>query len=139
MRSTLALALAALGLGACAAQPYPPIGGPPVEQPAALQGSWSVMAVNGRATPRSDAYFMRFDNGRISAKFGCNGMGGTYRIDRGLLVVSDLAQTLIGCPEPSATFEQQGAAVLGLPMQMRWDGPSRLVLASGAGTIALAR
>lgn len=140
VRAILLPALAILSACGIAQPPPPPLPGPQIVQPGGLAGSrWRVTAVNGRATPAAGDYVMRFEEVQLGARFGCNHMGGRYRVERGLLVVHDLAQTLIGCPEPSASFEATAGAVMREPMQMRWDGPDRLTLASRGGTIALAR
>jgi heat shock protein HslJ len=123
-------AATALFLFACAAPPPPPI--------ADLTGTdWRVVSVNGRATPNND-YSMRFGaGGAFGAKLGCNSMGGEYRLTGGTLVVKDLNQTLIGCPEPSATFEQEGSAILRQPMQVAFTSNERMSLSNAAGSIAL--
>lgn len=42
---------------------------------------WRVTAINGQATPPVDAYSMIFHaNGGLAARFGCNLIGGTYRV-----------------------------------------------------------
>jgi heat shock protein HslJ len=108
--------------------------------PASLAGShWRVAAVNSRPTPVGGEYYVRFDNGAIGAKFGCNGMGGGYEQSANVVVVSDLSQTLIGCPEPSAGFEREGSAILRAPMTMNWAGGDRLTLTNPAGRIELQR
>ena len=138
MRAMLVAAAATL-VCACAAVP-PSAPGAPIGHPAALAGTnWRVTAVNGGPTPATSDYFLRFEQDRIGAKFGCNGMGGSYAVVNGLLQVGNLTSTLIGCPEPSATFEQQGAAVLGQPMQVTAPGPDTRLLTSSAGTITLVR
>lgn len=107
---------------------------------ASLDGThWRVALINGRATPATDAYRMQFDEGRIGGRFGCNHFGGPYRIEGRVLVAGDVASTLIGCPEPSASFEMQGFTVLRQPMRMDWPVPQRLVLSNPAGSIALER
>ena len=122
--------LTALALGACAAPPPPPL--------ADLTGTdWRVVSVNGRPTPSSD-YSMRFGaGGAFGAKFGCNAMGGEYRMTGGTLTVRNLNQTLIGCPEPSATFEREGSAILQQPMQVAFTSNERMSLTNPAGSIAL--
>lgn len=127
-----------VALTASCAVPAPPPG-PPAEGVAVLTNNpWRVAAVNGQATPALGEYFMRFGtDGRVSAKFGCNGMGGHYRIERRLLVVRDLAQTLMGCGPPAGTFEQQGSAILGLPMAIALTSNERLMLSNERGSIAL--
>jgi len=126
----LVAAAAALLLHACAAPPPPPL--------ADLTGTdWRVVSVNGRPTPSSD-YSMRFGaDGAFGAKFGCNAMGGEYRLTGGTLTVRNLNQTLIGCPEPSATFEREGSAILQQPMQIAFTSNERMSLTNPAGSIAL--
>ena len=120
----------AFALGACAAPPPPPL--------ADLTGTdWRVVSVNGGPTPSSD-YSMRFGaGGAFGAKFGCNAMGGEYRMTGGTLTVRNLNQTLIGCPEPSATFEREGSAILQQPMQVAFTSNERMSLTNAAGSIAL--
>ncbi len=100
--------------------------------------SWRVVAVNGRTTPAEGDYSMRFDrSGAVGARFGCNSMGGQYRLTSDLLTVSNLASTLMGCPEPAATFEREGSAVLGQPMRIAFTSNDRMFLSNGAGSIAV--
>ena len=102
--------------------------------------SWRVAAVNSRLTPAAGNYSITFEaTGGIGARFGCNHMGGNYRLAGSTLTVSNLAQTLMGCPEPSASFESQGAAVLGRPMQVSFSSHQRMSLSNEAGSIALDR
>ena len=122
--------LAALALHACAAPP------PPLAELAGTQ--WRVVMINGRQTPSTGDYSMRFEaDGRMGARFGCNLMGGPYRMVGGTLTISDLSQTLIGCPEPAASFESQASAVLSRPMQVAFSSNERMSLSNDAGSIAL--
>jgi heat shock protein HslJ len=112
---------------------------PPPPSPLADLGGtdWHVALVNGRQTPTTGDYSLHFGrDGRFGARFGCNSMGGTYQIVGGTLIVSNLAQTLMGCPDPAASFESQGAAVLGQPMQIAFTSNERLSLSNAAGSIA---
>lgn len=130
-RLTLAFALLAAVPG-CAPVPAPT----PITD---LSGtSWRVVVVNGRATPATGDYSIRFDaRGGLGARFGCNSMGGQYRLTSDLLTVSNLASTLMGCPEPAATFEREGSAVLGQPMRIAFSSNDRMFLSNDAGSIAL--
>lgn len=101
--------------------------------------SWTVTAVNGRPTPGGAEYFVQFADSRLGAKFGCNSIGGPYRQNGDHLSVGSLEQTLIGCPEPSATFERDGSAVLRSNMRVERIGGERMRLVSEAGTIDLKR
>jgi heat shock protein HslJ len=118
---------------------YAGCGGDPVA-PSSLAGSqWRVTSVNGRATPTTGDYSLRFERDTLGARFGCNHMGGSYRQAANVIHSWGVSQTLIGCPEPSATFERQGAAILGQPMTMSWIGGDRLTLSNAAGSIELRR
>lgn len=99
--------------------------------------SWSVVAVNARATPRNPSYFLRFEDRSLSAKFGCNSMGGDYRLNGDHLSVEFLMQTLISCPDPAARFESEGGAVLRSNMRVERPDGRRMRLVSEAGSIDL--
>ena len=124
-------AIGLLCLGAACATASAPL--------ADLSGTaWHVVSVNGHPTPADGDYALRFDqSGGIGARFGCNSMGGRYRVTAGTLTVSDLAQTLMGCPNPAGAFERDGGAVLGQPMQMAFTSNERLSLSNAAGAIVL--
>ena len=124
-------ALLGLALTGCAAPAPPPL--------ADLSGtSWRIVLVNGRQTPATGDYSMRFDaNGGVGARFGCNSMGGRYRMVGGTLIVNDLVSTLMACSEPAAGFEAQGSAVLRQPMQVSFTSNERMGLTNAAGSIAL--
>jgi heat shock protein HslJ len=132
------IAAFALGLCACAA---------PAPEPALTVAgtAWQVQSVNGRQVPAQGDYSVRFDaSGNLGARFGCNAMGGHYAIAGSTLQVSDVMQTLMGCPEPAATFESQGSAILRSPMQMSPSASDRapyeyLSLKNEAGEIILMR
>ena len=99
--------------------------------------SWRVVAVNGRTVPANGDYSMRFDRGGVGARFGCNSMGGHYRVMGETLVVSNLASTLMGCPEPAGTIEREASLILGQPMRMSFTSNDRLGLSNAAGSISL--
>ena len=120
-----------LSTGACVATPPPPI--------AELAGTkWHVVSVNGRQTPSKGDYSIRFGaDSTFGARFGCNAMGGDFRIAGGTLTVEHLISTLMACGEPAAGFESQGSAVLQLPMQVAFAPNGRMNLSNSAGSIAL--
>jgi heat shock protein HslJ len=137
-RSQVVCVLFGLTLSACAIAAPPP-------SPAVAGTAWQVHSVNGRQPPATGDYSVRFEgNGSLGARFGCNSMGGHYSISRTTLQVSDLVQTLMGCPEPAATFESQASAILRAPMQMGRSASDRapyeyLSLKNQAGEIILMR
>jgi heat shock protein HslJ len=107
---------------------------------ASLEGTeWQVTAIDGQATPRTETYRVQFENGRAGGRFGCNHFGGQFTASGSTLTVSNSASTLMGCPEPAATFEREGLAVLQQPMTMSWASDQQLTLTNDAGSIALER
>ena len=100
---------------------------------------WHVTAVDGRATPATGDYHVQFTRNEISGRFGCNGFGGRYAIVGDIITAGEIRSTLMGCPEPAASLESRGFAVLNRPMQMRWTSGRQLTLSNGAGSIALQR
>ena len=126
-----AIALAALLLSACASV---------TANPATLEGTnWRVTAIDRQATPAAGNYSMQFAGGNLGARFGCNSIGGRYSAVGTTLTATEVRSTLMGCPEPSATFEREGLAVLNQPMRMSWSSGMRLTLSNAAGAIALKR
>ena len=108
--------------------------------PNTLAGSnWTVVSVNGKAPPTQSDYHVRFAAKDISAKFGCNSMGGLYSLNGDHLAVRNLAQTAMGCPEPSATFEREAGVLLRSNIRVERIGGERMRLVSEAGTIELKR
>ena len=96
------------------------------------------MSVNGRPTPLRGDYYVNFTATQMSAKFGCNGMGAQYTLDRDMLSTDGLIGTQMACAEPAMRFESQGAAVLNRPARVRWS-PGRATLTNNAGIIELER
>lgn len=108
--------------------------------PASLADTrWIVTAINGRATPGGAGYFLAFIGAELSAKFGCNSIGGGYSLNGDHLSASRLIQTEMGCPEPAASFERLGSAVLSSNMRIERGGGETMRLVSEAGSIDLKR
>jgi uncharacterized membrane protein len=101
--------------------------------------SWSVVSVNGKAVPAAGDYYIQFSDKTLSAKFGCNAMGGDFRINGDHLSLGNLQQTLMGCPEPAATFEREASVLLRSNVRVEKIGGQRMRLVSEAGTIELKR
>ena len=126
-----ALITVAAGLAGCASV---------ATSPRSLEGtSWTVAAIDGTATPRTDAYRLEFQNQRIGGKFGCNGFSGPYSLAGDTLTAGNVAATRMACPGPADRIESEGFAVLAQPMQLQWQSGSRLTLANAAGSIVLER
>jgi heat shock protein HslJ len=77
-----------------------------------------------------------FADGRISASAGCNTMGGSYRIDGGLLVVGDLSMTEMGCDPDRHAQDDWLAAFLAARPAIRL-GANELALDGGGTSIRL--
>jgi hypothetical protein len=71
----LGLALGTLAITGCVAPAQ--LGIPP--RNSSIEGQWQVTEVKRQAMPRAPEYQIRFISGRLSARFGCNIMGGAYR------------------------------------------------------------
>ncbi len=115
--------------------PLPPTGamdGPPLDRT-----RWLVLAINGRPVPRDYNYWLEFDGGKLSAKFGCNSIGAGYTQSGSTVDAGALIATRMACPDMS--WETQGIAVLDRVMQVSAQGPTRVTLTSSAGTIELMR
>ena len=101
--------------------------------------SWIVIAINGRATPRGQNYFLNFAASEIAAKFGCNSIGGGYRVNGDHLSTISLSQTEMACPDPAMTFERLGSVVLSSNMRIERISGETMRLVSEAGSIDLRR
>jgi heat shock protein HslJ len=98
-----------------------------------------VVAINSQPTPGGADYYVQFSDKALKAKFGCNGMSGGYRVNGDHLSAGNLQQTLMGCPEPAATFEREASDLLRSNLRVEKVGGERLRLVSEAGTIELKR
>lgn len=121
--------------------PVPPVGAPPpvseLPGPPLDRTRWMVIAINGRTVPRGGEYVMEFDAGRLSARFGCNGIGATYTQTGSTIDAGAVTATRMACPDMS--WETAGSAVLDQVMQVSAMGPNRVTLTSSAGSIELVR
>ncbi len=115
--------------------PMPPATGMP--GPPLHRTRWRVVAINGRPVPPNGDYSMEFDAGRLSAKFGCNGLGAGYMQTGSTIDAGAIIGTQMACPDMS--WENQGAAVLDGVMQVNSIAPNRITLTSSAGSIELVR
>ncbi len=112
--------------------PLPPGGGPVPN----LNGTnWRVLAINGTRTPASN-FYINFMPDRMSAKFGCNSLGAGYNQSGNVVDAGAVMATRMACPD--MTFENQGSAILALPMTISGVG-NRLTLTNRAGSIDLVR
>lgn len=77
---------------------------------------------------------MGFEESRLSASVGCNGMGGDYRIEGGRLVTGPLIGTRMFCEGPVWQQEQAVNALLAGAPEVTRVGDN-LRLASGGHTL----
>ena len=70
---------------------------------------WQLSTATGHDGHRLDALFahpdkplqLDFADGRVSVRNACNGMGGSYRIEDGRLVVGPMMHTMMACADPA--------------------------------------
>jgi len=113
-------------------------GGDPVRSEARLADtSWSVLAVNGRATGGGPRFTLAFTRDRLSAQFGCNRMNGGYRAEPTGLTAGPLIATRMACPD--MRFEDDAGRILAQPLALRTLPNLDLELANAIGSIRLRR
>jgi len=115
--------------------PPPPVAGMPA--PPLDRTRWRVIAINGQGVPPEGDFSMEFDNGRLSARFGCNSIGAGYTQAGATLDAGALVSTRMACGDMS--WETQGSAVLDKVMQLSALSPHRITLTSSAGSLELVR
>ncbi|HEY4070079.1 MAG TPA: META domain-containing protein [Sphingomicrobium sp.] len=98
---------------------------------------WHVLAVNQHITPNKGDYRIEFQDGRISARFGCNSIGGSYSATGGRLTTHQLISTKMACGAPADEFEKAGAGILNAPLRIRESGKGRLRLSNRIGSLDL--
>ena len=113
----------------------PPVGG--MDGPPLDRTRWLVLAINGQQVPRDYNYWMEFDGGKLSAKFGCNSIGAGYTQTGSTIDAGAVMSTRMACP--GSNWEDAGLAVIDQPMQVSAQGPERVTLTSSAGSIELLR
>lgn len=118
-------------------------GGEPIVAPAripAIEGSWQVEAIDGIPVRDGRPATIRFDDNRISGNTGCNGFGGSFRFERGLLTAGPLIATKMACLGPVMLQEQAILRLLGQPLSVSSNHAGKLVLsAGGTRTLVIAR
>jgi len=75
---------------------------------------------------------MRFEAGRVSGFSGCNRLVGSYSVENDIVTLSQLAGTMMACPEPAMALESAFRAALGGPLRFSIDG-DRLSLKPASG------
>ncbi|CAH0495562.1 META domain-containing protein [Novosphingobium sp. CECT 9465] len=129
MRKALAFAaVAAALLSGCATAPS---GG------AGLSGTrWTIMRIDGAAPVMPAKATMRFEEDRLGANVGCNGIGGDYRVEGNRLIAGPLMATRMFCEGPVWQQEEAVNALLSAAPELMRSG-STLRLVSGGHTLDL--
>ena len=128
MRTVLALAL--LSLVACAPAPK--------AAPNRLVGSeWRFVTIDGASAVSNEAK-LQFREDSLGANVGCNGMGGSWRIENGRLIAGPLMQTEMYCEGPVWGQEQAVSALLVAAPEISFTD-DRLALKSSGHSAQLER
>ncbi len=99
--------------------------------------TWRFISIDG-AAPVSGKARLTFEDDRIGANVGCNGMGGPWRVEGGRLIAGPLAQTEMYCDGPVWGQEKAiGALLAGAPEVS--VQPGKLVLRSSGHSAELQR
>ena len=69
--------------------------------------SWTLFAYRKTLPIQGTTITAEFKDGEIHGSAGCNSYHGSYRISGGSIQISDLALTLMACPEPEGVMEQE--------------------------------
>lgn len=129
MRLTLLTVLPLMLLAACAS--------PNDRSHAFADSTWTFTSIDG-VTPASETARLRFENDRIGANVGCNGMGGPWRLEGDRLIAGPLVQTEMYCEgEVWGQEKAIGAMLVGAPV-LELEG-DRLTLKSSGHTAELRR
>jgi heat shock protein HslJ len=100
MRHAFALALIPVALlGSCATAPS--------KSTALSDTRWTIMRIDGVAPVMPEKAAMQFEQGRLGASVGCNGIGGEYRIEGTRLIAGPLMATRMFCE--GAVWQQEEA------------------------------
>lgn len=129
MRKTVALILASVVvLGGCATAP---------SEGVALAGThWAIMRIDGGAPVAPDKATLRFDEDRLGANVGCNGIGGEYRVEGNRLIAGPLMATRMFCEGPVWQQEEAVNALLSAAPELSRSGDT-LRLTSGGHVLDL--
>ncbi|MGV3513405.1 MAG: META domain-containing protein [Novosphingobium sp.] len=124
MRATLAmLAVSASLLGACATAPSGSAG---------LAGTrWTILRVDGAAPVVPEKASLRFEDDRLSANVGCNGIGGGYRVDGVRLIAGPLMATRMYCDGPVWQQEEAVNALLSAAPEIDRRGRTMRLVSGG--------
>jgi heat shock protein HslJ len=105
--------------------------------PESLEGTgWTIVAIDGRAVS-GDAYFLDFEDGRLTGKAGCNQFSGPYSEVRPNLRPGPIVSTRMACPGARMEDEQRALRILSGTLSMAFPRGDILLLAGPGGTMRL--
>jgi heat shock protein HslJ len=93
----LFLSIATWALIACSAVATDPLDG----------SSWLLQAYRKSTPLEGSTLTASFENGEISGSAGCNHYSGRYQVKGNKITISEVASTLMACPEPEGLMEQE--------------------------------
>ena len=91
------------------------------------------LTVDGRPVAGS----MQFTGNRMTARFGCNTVAGSYTVTSVTFSAGAQATTRMACPDMTA--ETQALAVLSQPATLLWQSADQVVIGNDKGQIRLRR
>jgi heat shock protein HslJ len=122
--------------GRRAGRPLDGCGGVRVSPPTLAGSRWKIVAIGGRAVS-GDAYFLEFDENRLSGQAGCNRFSGPYVEARPNLRPGAIVVTRMVCPGQRMEDERLALRVLSQPLSMAFPRGDILLLAGRGGTMRL--
>ncbi len=127
-------------LAACASGPVP-LRPPeaevrPVVAADRLDGQWSIVAVDGRAT---SGMSVDWQASRLGLTLACNSGSASASRNGDKLSVGDLGMTEMACEPARMALDAQVSAILRAGVTMEYTPPARLRLGGGGGTLDLVR
>jgi len=131
MRGAITFVL--LALSACSTQPLEP--GPNVDP----RGRWTVVAIDGAATPGGAGFAFTIEPPRGSGRFGCNSGSGSLTVERGYLVPGNWVVSAAACQPERMRFERKGFDILAQPMAIEAGPAGGIRLRNQRGSIDLER
>ena len=115
------------------------ISGCAAPRPSPLTGTvWAMVSIDGDPPAAPGAARLRFEENRVAASVGCNGLGGAWRLEHDRLIAGPFATTDRTCEGPLSNQEEAVKALLAAAPLVKLEG-TRLRLDSGGHSLDLAR
>lgn len=126
-----------LWLGRRTGRPLEGCGGVRVSPPSLTGSRWKIVGIDGRAFS-DDAFFLEFDEARLSGRAGCNRFSGPYSEVRPSLRPGAIVVTRMACQGRRMADEERVLRILSGPLSMAFPRGDVLLLAGRGGTLRLA-